>query len=311
MMTASFEAQEIRTFLVLAEELHYGRTAQRLLLTPSRVSQIIRRLETRIGGQLFTRTSRKVALSPLGVQLRRESGPAFRRVERALQRAHDAAGGLCGTVRLGMYTPANGGPHLIDIITAFRERYRNCDVAIIDVGLERDPVDWLRSKTIDVLAMRLPVPDLAVTTGPTLSVEDRVLAVSATHPLATREAIDWEDVADYAVSDVETMPRELIDCLAPPSTPSGRTLRRVNNAVFSQILTRVALGELVHPTVRSFADHHRHPGVVFVPIRDLPPSRTALGWIGNPPAPVIGAFIQTAQDVLDSNSPVSTTAGRG
>lgn len=302
MNSSGFDAHEIRTFLVLADELHFGRTAERLTLTRSRVSQIIRRLEARIGGTLFDRTSRRVRLSPLGQQLLREVQPAYRQIERALQNARETAAGVSGTVRLGMYTPANGGPHLVEIVTAFRGRFPSCDVVVVDIGLERDQVDWLRNGEIDVLAMRLPVsaPDIEI--GPTLSLEERVLAVAASHPLAGRAHIVWDEVADFPVSDVATISRELTNALVPPSTSSGRPLLRVDNANVGQILTRVALGELVHPTVASFGEHHRHPDVVFVPIRDLPPSETVLAWHSDSAAPILSAFIETAYDVLRTST---------
>jgi DNA-binding transcriptional LysR family regulator len=68
MIESGVELREIRTFLVLAEELHFGRTAERLRVTPSRVSQTIRTLERRVGGRLFDRTSRSVRLTPVGEQ---------------------------------------------------------------------------------------------------------------------------------------------------------------------------------------------------------------------------------------------------
>lgn len=64
------ERLEIEVFLALAEELHFGRTAERLGVSQSRVSQIVKGIERRIGAPLFDRTSRRVALTPLGRQLR-------------------------------------------------------------------------------------------------------------------------------------------------------------------------------------------------------------------------------------------------
>jgi len=63
-------------------------------------------------------------------------------------------------------------------------------------------------------------------------------------------------------------------------------------------MMRVALGDQVHPTVRSFLDHHSHPGVVCVPIRDLPPSETALMWLTATRRPKIDAFARAAADVI-------------
>jgi hypothetical protein len=63
-------------------------------------------------------------------------------------------------------------------------------------------------------------------------------------------------------------------------------------------MIRVALGVQVHPTVRSFLEHHSHPGVTAVPIRDLPPSETALVWLTTNGTPKIDAFARAAADVL-------------
>ncbi|MGH2805599.1 MAG: LysR family transcriptional regulator, partial [Thermoleophilaceae bacterium] len=76
-MWESVELRDIRAFLVLADELHFGRTAERLGLTQSRVSQTIRTLEARLGGPLFERTSRRVRLTALGERLRDAAEPAY------------------------------------------------------------------------------------------------------------------------------------------------------------------------------------------------------------------------------------------
>ena len=60
------ELREVRVFLVLCDELHFGRTADRMHLSQTRVSQLVRLLERKLGAQLFERTSRRVALTPAG-----------------------------------------------------------------------------------------------------------------------------------------------------------------------------------------------------------------------------------------------------
>lgn len=87
-MRHTVELRELRVFLTLAEELHFGRTAKRLGIDRSRVSQVIRTLEARIGGSLFTRSSRRVALMPLGVRLRAAVQPAYEELESAWRDAH-------------------------------------------------------------------------------------------------------------------------------------------------------------------------------------------------------------------------------
>jgi CDGSH-type Zn-finger protein len=91
-------------------------------VTPSRVGQTIRLLETHVGGKLFDRTSRRVRLTPLGERLRDDAAPAYEQLQRAYAKAHKIATGVAGTLRLGMYTPATGGPYMIDIVKTFQTR---------------------------------------------------------------------------------------------------------------------------------------------------------------------------------------------
>ena len=70
------ELRDIEIFLAAAEELHFGRTAERLHVTPARVSQSFQRTERRLGAPLFDRTTRRVRLTALGQQLQPELGAA-------------------------------------------------------------------------------------------------------------------------------------------------------------------------------------------------------------------------------------------
>src|ERR1700679_513245 len=113
------ELRDIRVFVTTAEELHFGRAAERLHLTTSRVSQVLRSLELQLGCRLFDRTSRSVSLTPLGEQLLERVRPAYDELEQALTETKVAASDIAGTLRLGQYLPLNGGPHLADIVETF------------------------------------------------------------------------------------------------------------------------------------------------------------------------------------------------
>jgi hypothetical protein len=173
-------------------------------------------------------------------------------------------------------------------------------VRVIDTGFERDQLDWLRRGELDLLAARLPVEDPAITTGPVLSRERRVVAVSTNHPLAHRHAVCLDDLADYPVSDINTLPRAMMDAFIPPNTPSGKPIRRVLVRTIAESLARVALGETIHPTVESFLEHARHPNVTAVPITDLPPSETALIWLTEHTSPRIRVFASIAEELQAS-----------
>lgn len=297
------EPREISVFITLAEELHFGRAAGRLHLTPSRVSQVLRALETRLGGRLLDRTSRSVSLTPLGQQLLDRVRPAYEELELALADARHAAAGIAGTLRLGMYLPVNGGPHLPEIIGTFESRHPACRVQVLDVGMARSELDWLRQGEADLLATRLPISVPGITVGPVLSCENRVVAVSRDHPLAGQESVCLDDLSGYRACDFPGIRRELMDAFTPPHTPDGRHLRRIAVRSISEALMRTALSQAIHLTVQSTLDYISHPSVVAVPVRDLPPSQTALAWLATSSTPPVAAFARAARDVLTAKAP--------
>src|SRR5215469_8151603 len=148
-MWRTTELREIRVFLVLAEELHFGRTAERLGLTQSRVSQTLRALETRLGDRLVDRTSRSVALTAAGERLRAELEPAYAQLLDVLEgfaRSRDAPAGV---IRLGVTYPAAASPDLLRAIDLFEKRYRRCRVEITELPF-RHRLEPLRRGDIDL-----------------------------------------------------------------------------------------------------------------------------------------------------------------
>jgi len=296
-MSSGVELRELRVFLTLAEELHFGRAAERLEITHSRVSQVIRTLEARVGGRLFERTSRRVRLTPIGEELKRRVSPAYEALDLAWSEVQELVAGISGTLRLGVYTHAAGEPHLMQIITTFEARHPACRVRVTETGLGRDPVDWLRRGELEVLILR-PLSDRDVQLGPIIDRQPRVLAVTVDHPLAGRDSVCVEDLADFTTTDVPTISREIMDAFSPPSTASGRPICRVALHSIAEAVVRVATGELVHPTVPSFFERYPDPGVIGVPIRDLPAAETALLWLKSNRSAKITAFADAARDVV-------------
>jgi DNA-binding transcriptional LysR family regulator len=302
-MWETIELRELRIFLTLAEELHFARTAERLNLSQSRVSQAIRTLETKTGGALFQRTSRRVALTPLGQRMHAEVGPAYGRLREAFEDTRDRATGITGTVRLGIYRNAlNAGPYLTEIVRTFtHEQHPASTVEFVDVGSMADSLGSLRSGHVDMITARLPLSEPDITVGPILARQRRVLLVARHDELSSRDAINYDEIGDRPVGTLRTsMPTELRDAFIPPTSAAGRVLARAPGTLGTptEINMQVALGSLVHVTVEGWTERHHHPDVVAVPIRDLPPSETALAWLTNLTSPRTSAFISTAREVL-------------
>lgn len=296
-MLADLELREVRSFLAVAEERHFGRAAERLGVSSSRVSQMIRQLESRVGTKLFARTSRRVALTDAGEQLYQRVREPAAHLNAAFVAAHRDATGVAGTLRLGMFSPLNGGPCLLDIIAAFHAAHPHCTVTTINTTGDRTQAEWLRSGRVDLLAMRLPFSAPDITIGPVLSREPRILLVANSDPLAQRDGIDHEDLAGRRVAYAPGLDDELRDAFFPLQTPSGAHLEPVPIADVSEIPVRVALGDFAHMTVPSFLERYRFDRVSAIPIRDLPPSETALTWITRTQGPKHAAFTATAHSI--------------
>jgi DNA-binding transcriptional LysR family regulator len=94
-MWQTVDLGEVRVFLTLAEELHFGRTAERLQVTPSRVSQSLRGLEHKLGAQLVHRTSRRVRLTRFGERFLAEVRPPYEQLTGALGISRGRCGSAC------------------------------------------------------------------------------------------------------------------------------------------------------------------------------------------------------------------------
>ncbi|MEN3283930.1 MAG: hypothetical protein V7607_5070 [Solirubrobacteraceae bacterium] len=297
-MVDHLELRHLRAFLVVAEELHFGRAADRLRVSPSRVSQLVRALETVMGTTLFERTSRRVALTPIGERLRSRVQPACNELVAAVDDLRNSSDGLVGDLRLGVVLATNGGPHLPEIIGVFEARHPASRVVVSEIAWT-DPLGPLRRGEVDLTAIRFPLrqPDLVV--GPVLTTDRRALAVADDHPLAGRSSVCVEDLADYEVAaGTPAIPQELIDALIPRTTPSGRPIARRMVAGSVQTLSMVARGEIVHATVASLPDYMSYPGITYIPIVDLPPCDAGLVWRASEETPAIRAFAAVASEVV-------------
>ena len=117
----SIELRHLRYFLAVADELHFGRAAERLGMSQPPLSQQIRQLEALVSARLFTRTNRRVTLTDAGKLFLVEAQDILTRVDHAIDLAQRAQRGEVGELRIGFTrsTPLSG--HIPRAIFAFRE----------------------------------------------------------------------------------------------------------------------------------------------------------------------------------------------
>jgi DNA-binding transcriptional LysR family regulator len=259
------EMREFRCFVTVAEELHFGRAAERLYLGQPTVSEAVRRLEADVGGALFDRSSRRVSLTTLGEKFLPEARAALVQVRRAYDVGRSLARQADEVLTIG-YAEDVGHALLLRCLPALRAQFpgtapipQQLDTAAQTTGLERG--------TLDMGIGWGPVRSTGVTVR-RLSTERFVALLPVDHPLAVRRRLRPEDLSGAGVL---TWPHQvnsgLCDRLFTAFEQAGATLRIVRTAdSVDAIGTHVAAGAGIGMVVGSALSDRPLPGLRAVPL---------------------------------------------
>jgi DNA-binding transcriptional LysR family regulator len=288
------ELRDIEIFLTLAEELHFGRTAERLHVTPARVSQAIKKQERRIGAPLFDRTSRSVRLTTVGQQLHKELSSGYQKIVDGIRNVAAAAGGVGGPLTIGAMgaQPMTVG-HVLDLL---EKRHPTIEVQFRDIPATA-PLDDLRAGKVDAALIWLPLNEPDLTVSAVTYTSPIVLMIGATHPLAVRQSVSWEDLGDYTVLTGTAVPASMEETFHPRYTPAGRPIPR-GPAVsgWHDQMNLVASGRIVCGVAAEAARFYPWPSIKYLPISDAQPCRWAFAWRTANESPLITALAQAAAD---------------
>ncbi|MEV4182133.1 LysR family transcriptional regulator [Streptosporangium canum] len=295
------ERLEIEIFLTLAEELHFGRTAERAGVSQGRVSQTLAKLERRIGVKLFERNSRNVALTAIGEQLRAGIEPAYRRIEEEVAKATAAGRGITGMLRVG-FSGAFTGDLILQVADIFSARHPGTELQIQQVQIS-DPYGPLRAGDVDLQVTELPIAEPDLTVGPVLISQTRALLMPSAHSFARHASVSLEDLAEMTLLTVvsENVPAHWVEYHAPRQTPTGRPIPQGQAIVYwEDVLSLVLAGKGVCPVSAAGARYYARPGLTFVPFRDAPPLEYALVWLSARETARVRAFVQISREFVES-----------
>ncbi|MFJ3086814.1 LysR family transcriptional regulator [Streptomyces sp. NPDC086838] len=290
------ERYEIETFLTLADELHFARTAERLHVSPGRVSQTIKTLERRVGGLLFERSSRRVALTPAGLQLRDAVLPAYEQIQRAFADVTAAYFGIRGVLRVGFTAPWSG-EILVKAGDVLSARYPGCTVELLNVTYGA-AIAALREERVDLLVAEPPVEDPDVVVGPVLFSQRRALVVPAAHPLARRRTVTLEDLAVLPLVTAAGVSKAFREEFFPARTPQGRDIGRGPSAGgWEGVLSLISGGKGATVAAIAAGTYHVRPDIAYIPFDDAGPVEYALMWRDGDASARLQVLIRTVVEV--------------
>lgn len=275
--------RKLRYFVAVAEELNFGRAAQRLHIAQPVLSRQIRALEDELGVRLLIRDTRGARLTDAGNQLLQDA--RFLLAEsKALRGRLSRAAIPTRVVRVGVM------PGLL--ATAAVRTFESTNPAhraeVVPIGVT-EQLESVRNRTLDVVYAREPVDHRGLGTAALLE-EPRDALLPADDPLAGRPSVRLSELASH---------RPLQDPAAVPewyaiATPEQRRATHRAATTMEEKLERVAAHEGFAIVPRSATSFYRRPDVSVVPIEDMPPGRVSLIWDAATPDPVRDDFVTAA-----------------
>lgn len=273
------DTRELRYFVAVAEELHFGRAARRLGIAQPPLSRTISGLERRLGVTLLNRTSRRVTLTEAGALLLTEARPLLAALATTERKVRDAGtgpdritlvakAGAAGSVLAGLLEAAPAG---IEVVL--------CDAP--------QHVQLLREGRADVAVLHTPFDATDGFDLEELAVESQVAILPAGHPLTGRPGVRLSDVA--ALPGLPTARWPGADGAYPPGPgPEVRNL--------TQLFQLIALGRASVVVPASSGDNLR-PDLAAVPVIDAAPVTTVLAWPATSRSRAVANLVQIATRV--------------
>jgi DNA-binding transcriptional LysR family regulator len=278
------ETRELRYFVAVAEELHFGRAAERLGIAQPPLSRAIRLLEHRLGATLLERSSRAVTLTEAGATLLREGRAALDAVESAERRTRRAADATTGAAGIVLVTKAGAAGELLPkLLGAYAAEPGAVAVDVLLCG-PGEQERLLRTGHADVGLLHLPYDEIAGLDTEPLRTEGQVAVLPAGHPLTARASLRMADVT--GLPDLP-MPRWPARDGSYPDGPGPQVRDH------TQLLQLIALGRtmaVLPETVRG----QLRDDLVAVPVLDAPEVTTLIAWPPQTRSHPIATLINTA-----------------
>lgn len=185
------DLRQLRCFIAVAEELHFGRAAERLSLAPPALSRQIGALEDELGVSLLTRTTRQVSLTRAGLIMLEEAKGILVRMERASRAVREASQPAGKVLRVGAIDSASSS-FLPDALVAFRSLHPGIEIKFVE-AMTAPLVQMLEAGKLDLALMRPPrkPTDCAFEV---LRVERPIVVLNEAHPLASRDSLTMQDL---------------------------------------------------------------------------------------------------------------------
>lgn len=298
------ELRHLRYFLAVAEELHFGRAAERLHMAQPPLSQQIRQLETELGFQLFHRTRRQVELTAAGHCFLEDCQAILQRLDRAILRGQQVSRGELGQLSIGFVSSAtyNVLPQILrhmrntapEVTLELRELTTDQQLAALqagrlDVGFVRPPLEEVEFEELTVWR------------------EPLVVALPIAHPLATKAKIELRSLThEPFILFPRPLAPGLYDQIISLCQQAVFSPNVVQEAVQMQTIISLVAAEIGIAIVPKSLENLQRTGVVYRPLDEpTPQAAIALIWQKQRRSPTRDRFLDIVQTLVSNSIPLT------
>jgi DNA-binding transcriptional LysR family regulator len=300
------ELRHLRYFIVVAEELHFARAAERLNISPSSLTEQIQTLEASLGGQLFKRTNKAVSLTGAGQRFLDEARQTIQHADHAQLVGKRAIRGEIGKINLG-FTALSACSGLIQFsLKKFRLSHPHVEVSINRMNT-MDQLQGLAEERLDIGFFRAPNRFSMGLTGFIVSSEPFILAMPDDHPLVNVRRITPQMLANEKfvapAVELEFASRGYLDAVAEPGGFHPNIVQRAPDII--SVLTLVASGVGLTLIPKSL-ENLRIPGLAYRPIKLETPNILLAIHRKNERSPAVKAFLNQLRKAKSSATAAQT-----
>ncbi len=281
------ELRDLRYFVAVAEELNFTRAAGRLHLAQQALSASVRKLEEDLGVQLFTRSTRHVALTAAGEALVKGARHVLISATDAVDEVRRVAGGRSGRLIIGFSTAAGTVPKVRQAIGRFSHGAPDVEVRLVEHDFA-DPTAGVTTGATQVAFVFGPVPNSELSSL-TVFEEPRLIALPHGHPLAERVEVTTADLSGLRWLRVPAPEsawtrfwfRHPLD--EPQTGPEIRTA--------DEWVAAIESGRGVAFTMPAVMANFANTEIATVPVADLEPAAVLVAWRTADRDPLVAAFV--------------------
>ncbi|GIO60466.1 LysR family transcriptional regulator [Paenibacillus cineris] len=288
------ELRQLKYFVTLAEDLHFGRAADRVGIAQPALSQQIRQLEQELGGALFIRTKRSVSLTAAGSLFYEEARNLLHHADRAVDKVSRAFSGMIGEIRIGFVESATWDI-LPQVISAYRQKYPEVQITPCHLH-SSSQIEALLDGTLSIGITGIPVNEPLLMSYSIRS-EPFWVAFPPEHPLGNRHTVHIGELSrESFITTNREVGKVYYDTMIQVCMEAGFSPAIVQTAdEMHTLLSLVSSGlgiALIHESAR-----HLRTDLAYKPVLGVSQSayRMSFVWKKDPISPLLRGFLDTMQ----------------